>query len=81
MKIQFSYYSHVTNASVLQQAGAQPMSSMPLESQLKAFARRNAAEVATQSVFDPRELFISAKGAGGPKAPRQTQNELGEGCS
>ena len=37
------------------------------------------AELVCQRVR-PRELVISAKRAGGPKTPRQTQDELGEGC-
>ena len=70
MKIPFSYYSHVTNASVLQQAGAKHMRSMLLERQLKwmgTLARRNTTDIVRQSVFDPESLSFQPREPAGPR--------------
>ena len=70
MKIQFSYYRHVTNASVLQQAGAKTMSSMLLERQLiwmGTFARRNTTDIVRHRVFDPHSLSFQPREPASPR--------------
>ena len=65
LKIQPSFYSHVTNSSVLQKAGARPMTLLLLERQLKwlgKIARRHDSDILKQSIFGT---------SGGPLQPRE----------
>jgi len=70
LKIPPSFYSHVTNATVLQQANAKSMSGMLLERQLKwmgALARRDKSDIVRQSVFDSNSLSFQPRAPAGPR--------------
>ena len=69
LKISHSYYSHVSNSSVLQCAGAKSMSSLLLERQLRwlgTLARRDKNDIVRCSVFDPHSSSFQFRKPAGP---------------
>ena len=70
MKIPFSYYSHITNASVLQQANAKSLSRLLLERQLTwmgTLARRSETDIVRQSIFDSSSLSFQPREPAGKR--------------
>ena len=70
LKIAPSYYSRISNASVLLQAKAKSMSSLLLERQLKwlgTLARREGNDIVRRAVFDSDSSNPQPRGPAGPR--------------